>query len=220
MLFGVGRRPRLDRLALNAAGVEATRRGIVADDWGRTSVEGIWAVGDVTGNTLTTHGANAIGRRAIRAIALPLPTIGSPRALPNAVFSRPQIASVGLTMEELDALPASGRVRYVKHFKDIDRGFTDDIQYGFVAVDVERFTGKLLRAAIVGPSAAELIGMFTMMIDHGIGLRKMFGSVHPYPTYAQIIGLIADEFAGETYRKLPREWLAMMRGRIARRLRR
>ncbi len=220
VLIGVGRRPYLDDLGLEDAGVETTERGIVADDWGRTSVDRIFAVGDVTGNTATTHGANSIARRAVRAIALPLPKIGAARVLPNAVYSRPQIASVGLTVSELDALPQVGRIRYVKHLKDIDRGYTDDVEHGFVAVDAERFTGKILRAAIVAPDAAEMIGMFTIMIDHGIGLRKLFGTVHPYPSYSQAVGLIADEFAGETLRKLPREWWAMTRGRIARRFKR
>ncbi len=214
VMIGVGRRPRLADLGLDAAGVETTTRGIVADDWGRTSVDGVWAVGDVTGNTATTHGANAIARRTIRAIALPLPKVGSPRALPNAVYSRPQIASVGLSMTALDALPAVGRVRYVKQLRDIDRGFTDDVEHGFVAVDAERFTGRILRAAIVAPDAAEMIGMFTIMIDNGIGLRKLFGSVHPYPAYSQAVGFIADEFATETFRHLPREWWAMIRGRV------
>ena len=87
-------------------------------------------------------------------------------------------------------------------------------------VDVERFTGKVLRAAIVGPSAAEIIGIFTMAIDHDIGLRKMFGMVHPYPSHAQLVGYMVDNFARDTFAKLPREFAAMMTGRIAQRLRR
>lgn len=218
VLIGVGRRPTLDGLGLDAAGVEHTDRGIVADDWGRTNIDGVFAVGDVTGNTATTHGANAIARRTIRAIALPLPKIGSARALPNAVYSSPQIASVGLSIQALGAVPERGRVRYVKHLKDMDRGLTDDVEHGFVAVDAERFTGKVLRATIVAPDAAEMIGMYTIMIDNGITLRKLFGTVHPYPAYSQAVGFIADEFATETFRSLPKEWFAMIRGRIARRL--
>lgn len=221
VFLGIGRRPNLGALALDAAGVESGRRGIVADDWGRTSVGGIWAIGDVTGNTLTTHGANAIGRRVVRAIALPMmPKRGKPRVMANAVFSRPEIASVGLAVEQVHALPDRGRARYEVQLADVDRGYTDDVRHGFVAVDVERFSGKVLRAVVVGPAAGELIGMFTMMIDHGIGIRKMFGTVHPYPTYAQAVGQIADDFARATYPRMPQEWLAMMRGRIAARLRR
>ena len=217
VLLAIGRRPRLEGLGLDDAGVEFTKRGIVADSWGRTNVDNIWAVGDVTGNTATTHGANSIARRTIRAIALPIPTVGGPRVQPNAVFSRPEIASVGLSMDDLAAYPESGRRRYEVQLSDIDRGYTDDVAHGVVMVDVERFSGMILRAAIVGPAAAELIGMFTLMIDHGIGLRKMFGQVHPYPSYAQAIGKLADDFAGETYRSLPREWFGMVRAKVAKR---
>lgn len=220
VLMAVGRQSRHADLGLEAAGVETYERGIVADSWGKTNVDKIWAVGDVTGNTLTTHGANSIGRRCIRAIALPLPTVGNPRVQANAVYSRPEIASVGITIEELDALPTAGRKRYEKQLADIDRGYTDDREHGVVVVDVERFSGKILRAAIVAPAAGEMIGMFTMMIDHGIGLRKIFGQVHPYPSYSQAIGQIADQFAQDTYRSIPKEWWAMMRGRIAKRIRR
>ncbi|MFK7918425.1 MAG: NAD(P)/FAD-dependent oxidoreductase [Ilumatobacter sp.] len=217
VLMAVGRRARHHDLGLDAAGVETYQRGIVADSWGKTSVDNIWAVGDVTGNTLTTHGANSIGRRCIRAIALPLPMVGNARVQANAVYSRPEIASVGLSIEDLDALPTSGRKRYVKQLADIDRGYTDDVEHGVVVIDAERFTGKILRAAIVAPAAGEMIGMLTMAIDHGIGLRKLFGQVHPYPSYSQAIGQIADQFAQDTYRSLPKEWFAMVRGRIAKR---
>ncbi len=220
VLMAAGRRPRLDGLALERAGVDANRSGIVADGWGRTSVDGIWAVGDVTGNTSTTHGAGAIGRRIVRAIALPqLPKVGSLGAIPNATYGQPEVASVGLSLDELGDIPEGSRRRIVVDHADIDRGYTDDIALGRLVVDVERFTGRILRAAIVGPGASDLIGMFTIAIDHGIGLRKLFGTVHPYPSHAEIIRQAADDFALSTFSNLPREWLAMARGR-ARRVRR
>ena len=218
VLLAVGRRPKLERLDLDAAGVAYNQRGIEVDTWGRTNVDGIWAVGDVTGTSLTTHGANAMGRRTVRAIALPkLPKVGGPRATVNATYSRPETASVGMTVEEVERLPAVGRRRYVVDLADIDRGYTDAIEHGVVVVDVERFTGKVLRASIVGPAAAEWIGIFTMAIDHGIGLRKMYGTTHPYPAHAQAIGKVVDDFMRDTLPSLPKEWLAMTRGRISRR---
>ncbi len=218
-VLAVGRRPRLDGLGLDAAGVETSKRGVVADGWGRTSVDGIFAVGDITGNTLTTHGANAIGRRAVRAIALPfLPKTTAPRAMANAVYSRPEIASVGVTPDELAAMSPAGRRRYEVQMSAVDRGYTDDLQHGVAVVDVERFTGKILRAAIVGPAAAEIIGMFTLAIDQGIGLRKIFAMVHPYPSHSQVVGQIADNFARDTYPALPKEWWGMARGRIKNRV--
>ncbi len=217
VLMAVGRLPRLDGLGLDVAGVATDRIGVVTDDWGRTSVDGIWAVGDITGRTLTTHGANAVGRRVVRAVALPtLPKTGRLRAVPNAVYGDPEVASVGMSLAAVAALPERSRRRIVVDHADVDRGYTDDIADGRLVVDVERYTGKIMRAAIVGPGASDLIGMFTISIDQGIGLRKLFGTVHPYPSHAEIVRQAADEFARVTYPSLPREWVAMSRGRLAR----
>ena len=215
VLMAVGRRPRLDGLGLDAAGVKSGRAGITIDDWGRTSVDGIWAVGDVTGATLTTHGAGAIGRRVVRAIALPkLPKLGGVGAIPMAIYGDPEVASVGLTLSKLAAVPESSRRRIVVDHAEVDRGYTDDIDAGRLVVDVERFTGRILRAAIVGPGASDLIGMFTIAIDQGIGLRTLFGTVHPYPSHAEILREATDRFARETFPSMPREWAAMARGRL------
>jgi dihydrolipoamide dehydrogenase len=221
VLMAIGRRPQLERLGLEEAGVTATGSGIEVDDWGRTSVDGIWAVGDITGTTHTTHGAGASGRRAVRAIALPrVPRVGSVGAIPDVTFGDPEVASVGMSLAELDAGSRSSRRRVVVEYADVDRGYTDDIADGRLIVDVERFTGRVLRASIVGPGATDLIGMFTMAIDHGIGLRKLFGTVHPYPSHAEIIRQAADDFMFATLANLPREWWAMARGRIRRLVRR
>ncbi len=218
VLMAIGRRPRLDGLGLELAGVAATASGITVDDWGRTSVDGIWAVGDVTGATLSTHGAGAIGRRAVRAIALPkVPKVGRVGAIPNATYGEPEVASVGMTIDALESFPPSSRRRIVVDHAEVDRGYTDDISDGRLVVDVERFTGRILRAAIVGPGATDLIGMFTIAIDNGISLRRLFTTVHPYPSHAEIIRQAADEFALSTLSNLPREWAAMARGRLTRR---
>ncbi len=215
VLMAIGRRPRLDGLSLEPAGVAAGRTGVTADHWGRTSVDGIWAVGDVTGATLTTHGAGAMGRRVVRAIALPkLPKRGRVGAVPVAVYGEPEVASVGLTLQELAGVSESSRRRIVVDHAEVDRGYTDDIDAGRLVVDVERFTGKILRAAIVGPGASDLIGMFTIAIDQGIGLRALFGTVHPYPSHAEIVREAADRFAQVTFPSLPTEWAAMARGRL------
>ena len=93
VLVAVGRTP-------NVAGFEdavATGPGgIVVDGWGRTSAEGVWAVGDVTPVAHQTHAANAHGRRIVQRIALPwIPPLGRPPVVPDAVFSDPEVAWVG-----------------------------------------------------------------------------------------------------------------------------
>jgi len=217
IILAIGRRPRLDDLGLDIAGVLHDQSGITVDSWGRTTVNRIWAIGDVTGATHTTHGANAVGRRAVRAIALPrIAATGRPRMMPSAIYSRPQVASVGLSVNELAEIPERSRWRHRVDLAEIDRGHTDAIEHGMVIVDAERFTGRILRASIVGPGAADWIGIFTMAIDHRVGLRKIFGMVHPYPSHAEAIGRIVDQFARDTYPNLPSEWWKMVRGRVRR----
>ena len=196
LLMALGRRPRTEGLGAQAAGLTIADKGIVANSRGATSIDGIWALGDVTGNTHTTHGASSTGRHIVRAIAWPrLPRWGRLPQIPVTVFADPPVAAVGRSPAEVASIPADARRHYRVDLVDVDRGYTDDIPSGFVAVDAERLSGRILRAVVIGPGAAEMIGMFTMAIDNRISLRKLFGMVHPYPSYADAIGEIADAFA-------------------------
>jgi pyruvate/2-oxoglutarate dehydrogenase complex dihydrolipoamide dehydrogenase (E3) component len=218
VLLALGRRPRVEGLGAEQAGLEVTDRGIEADARGATGVDGIWALGDVTGATHTTHGAGSTGRHILRAIAWPrLPRWGRLPSIPTAVFTEPAVAAVGLSPAEVAALPEESRRRYEVALPDVDRGYTDDVRSGFVVVDSEPLSGRILRAVVVGPAAAELIGMFTMAIDNRISLRKLFGMVHPYPSYADAIGQIADAYALDVASDPRGEFAAWRRARLSRR---
>lgn len=213
VLAAVGRRPRTDGLGIEGLGVELDRGRIATDAWGRTNRPGIWAVGDVSNQSATTHGANAVGRRTVRAIALPrLPTIGREPHVPTAVFSDPGVASVGYPLAIVERRwPSGARCRIRIDLSGLDRGLTDDVRHGAVIVDVERFTGRLLRATIVGPAASEAIGIFTLAFDRRISMHRLFTMVHPYPTFASAIGKVADEFTRTTLRNPLREFAAWLR---------
>jgi len=213
VLAAIGRRPRTGGLGLDTLGIELDRGRIVIDSWGRTTVAGVWAVGDVTNRSATTHGANAYGRRTVRAIALPhLPKISGPPHIPAAVFSDPEVASVGYPPDVIERRwPAGARRRIRVDLSDTDRGLTDEIRCGAVIVDVERFTGRLLRATIVGPAASEAIGTFTLAFDRRVSMHRLFTMVHPYPTFASAIGKVADEFTRTTLRNPLRELAAWLR---------
>lgn len=218
VLLALGRDPRVAGLGAAQAGVEVSPRGIEADARGATGVDGIWALGDVTGVTHTTQGAGSTGRHVVRAIAWPhLPRWGRLPNIPTAVFTDPPVAAVGLAPAEVASLPEESRRRYSVALPDIDRGYTDDVRSGFVAVDSERLSGRILRAVVVGPAAAELIGMFTMAIDNRISLRKLFGMVHPYPSYADAIAEIADAYALDVATDPRGEFAAWRRSRLSRR---
>jgi pyruvate/2-oxoglutarate dehydrogenase complex dihydrolipoamide dehydrogenase (E3) component len=212
VLLAVGRRPRTNGLGLEALGLDVAG-GVTTDGWGRTSVAGVWAVGDVTGQTTTTHGANAMARRVVQAIGLPkVPRVGRPPTIPSVVFAEPEVASVGLTLREVERRwPASARMTLRVDLTDTDRGLTDGITEGFVQVHVARFTGRILRASIVGPAAGEAIGIFTLAIDRRISMHRLYRLVHPYPTFASAIGRVADEFTRQTLPSLGSEATAWVR---------
>ncbi len=222
VLIAVGRAPRVEGLELKQLGVEVTHAGIVTDHRGRTGVDGLWAVGDVTTISHTTHGANAYGRRVVQAIAFPyLPVRDRPIVVPTAVFSDPELASVGLVISDIERRwPPAARCRIEIDLATLDRAHTDEVLHGIVVVDAERLTGRVLRATIVGPHASESIGVMTLAVHHRVSLHRLYRLVHPYPTFAAAWGKVADEFARITLPRLPREGAAWGRARMLHTLRR
>ena len=207
VLVAVGRVPNVDSLNLAVVGLAADRDGIAVDSWGRTSTRGIWAVGDVTQGSHQTHAANALGRRAVQRIGLPwLPPVGRPPVIASAVFCEPEVAWVGLSQAELSRRYSSRVVRHVRvEFADLDRGLTDGVRHGFIAVDAIRLTGRILSATVVGPGSSELIALVTLAISRGVSLFKLSRLAYTYPTFAGAIGRVADEFARGTLTNLRTE---------------
>lgn len=200
VLAAAGRIPNTGGLGLHEAGIEVDERGVVVDGWGRTTARGVFAIGDVTGRSSTTHGANAQGRRVIQKLAYGwLPDRSGPPTVPEAVFSEPEVAAVGVPVDELDAVCAPGsRLQLRAEVAELDRAYTDGVTSGLVLVDVVRLTGRILRATIVGPAAAEQIGIFTLAIENGLTLHRFRRLVHPYPSYAEAIKVVTDEFTRHT----------------------
>jgi dihydrolipoamide dehydrogenase len=219
VLMAVGRRPRTAGLGLPAAGVATTPSGhIPVDAWGRTSVRGVWATGDVVPGSHQTNSAGALGRRIVQRIAFPwLPPIGRVRAVPSAVFSRPEAAWVGRVGEDRDAHchPASiTRVRV--DLAHTDRGLTDGITGGFVMIDAVRLTGRIVGATVVGPGASDLITVLALAMDRRASLFAMARLTYPYPALSGALGTAADEFARLTFGNLRRETAGYLRYRLAR----
>jgi pyruvate/2-oxoglutarate dehydrogenase complex dihydrolipoamide dehydrogenase (E3) component len=214
VLVAVGREPVLDC----AEGVvDADDHGIRVDAWGRTSVPGVWAVGDVTPVSHQTHGADAYARRVIQAIAFPwVPRIGRAPTIPSAVFSDPEVAWVGPTSEERGGHPhPEAVVRLRVDLADTDRGLTDGITRGFVAIDVVRLSGRVLGATLVGPRVSELLPLLSYAVAHRVSLLRLQRVVHAYPTIAGAIGRAADDFAVDTLTHLARELGGYGRYRVA-----
>ncbi len=212
VLVAIGRHPNTEGLGLETVGVKLDQgRCIEIDDRGRTSVEGIWATGDVTNRTGTTHGASAWSRRIIKSIvARPLP-IGDEPLEPRVIFTEPELAAIG---EQPEKVP--GDVRRIRfELKDADRGYTDELEDGLIILDVRRLSGKILGATIVGPRAGELISVFALAMHLGVPMHKWYGTVWPYPSYADALGRVVDLYMSEAMGSIPSDALRWAKGRFA-----
>lgn len=215
VLAATGRAPNIEDVA---DAVATGPGGVVVDGWGRTSAPGVWAVGDVTPAAHQTHAANAHGRRIVQAIAFPwLPRVGRAPVVPSAVFSDPEVAWVGPLRGERAARCDPGVLIDLRvDLADTDRGLTDGVRHGFVAVTAVRLTGRVVAATIVGPHASDLLPLLTFAVGRRVSLLRIQRMVHAYPTFAGAIGAVADEFARRTLPHLPRELVAYGRHRWAR----
>jgi len=217
-LLAIGRERNIDDLGLARAGVRfKVGRGIPTDAYGRTNVPHIYAIGDVTPTSHWTHSANAQGRRVVQRIALPyLPALGDAPLYPQATFSDPEVASVGLTAEEIGRRYHPKLIRRVRvELRDLDRGYTDEVGPGFVLVDAVRLTGRILGATIVGPHAGDMITLFTLAITRGLSLYSLYRLVFPYPTLSEGLKKVADAYVRETLPNIPSELGAYLRYRLA-----
>lgn len=178
VMMAVGRRPVVPE-GLEAAGVVTERGRIVTDESMSTSVEGIYAIGDVNGRCMLAHAATVQGR-----VALGLQKL--PACIPAAVFTVPECGSVGLTAEQcaaqgIDAL--EGKAIYRANGKALAMDEPD----GLAKIVVERATGRLLGAHICGAHAADLVQELTVAISQTMTARQLLDTVHIHPTLAELI---------------------------------
>ena len=197
VLVAVGRRPVTDALNLQAAGLKPDERGFIAVDARRkTAVDGIYAIGDATGAPLLAHKAMKEGVVAAESIAGDRSAAFDPVAIPNCVYTDPEVATVGLSEEEAKAagheirigkfpLVASGRARTMNE--------TD----GLIKLVADAKTDLLLGMHIVAPQAESLIGEGIIALEMGATVEDIGLSIHPHPTLTESIMDAAEAIHGK-----------------------
>lgn len=187
ILTGIGRMPAMRGLGLEQAGVAYDPdSGIQVDDFLRTSNPRIYAAGDVCLKRQFTNIAKASARIAVgNALLLGRQRI-STLTVPWCTYTDPQVAHVGLYVRQ-----ARERNIPVKTFTvpmhDVDRAVTDSEEAGFVKIHVREGGDHILGATIVGRHAGEMINTVTLAMVAGIGLRRLAGVIHAYPTQGDAI---------------------------------
>jgi len=184
VLVGVGRRPNTEGLDLEHTGVTTDRRGWVqVDEQLRTSVPGVYAIGDVTGTVLLAHVASHQGLVAAGVIAGHAERMGY-KAVPAATFTHPEVASVGLT--EAKATEAGHDVVVGRFpFTALGRAQTYGSTEGLVKVVADRRYGEVLGVHIIGPAASDLIpeGVLAMQLE--ATLTDIADTIHAHPTLGE-----------------------------------
>lgn len=197
LLVAVGRAPNVENLNLDAVGVDFDKKGVIVNDHMQTTNPRIYAAGDICSKYQFTHAADFMARIVIQNALFAVGPFGKKRAsdlvIPWATYTSPEIAHVG--MYEQDAKEAGVEVdTYVQHFNDIDRAILEGDDEGFVKVHTKRGTDKIVGATIVATNAGDMISEITLAMTHGLGLKQIGSTIHPYPTQAEAIRKLGDQY--------------------------
>jgi pyruvate/2-oxoglutarate dehydrogenase complex dihydrolipoamide dehydrogenase (E3) component len=196
ILVAVGRAAQLQGYGLEELGV-STGRTVEVNGYLQTNFPNIYAAGDVAGPYQFTHtAAHQAWYAAVNALFDPFKKFSADyRVIPSATFVEPEVARVGLN--ELEA-----REKGVPHevtvygLDDLDRAIADSEAHGFVKVLTVPGKDRILGVTIVGEHAGDLLAEYVLAMKHGIGLNKILGTIHTYPTLAE-----ANKYAAGAWKR-------------------
>src|SRR5437867_3488654 len=196
ILVGVGRTPNAEGLGLETAGVEYDKTGVKVNDWLRTTNPRVYAAGDICSRYKFTHAADAMAQILIQNALFPHPfglayASADSLIMPWCTFTVPEIAHVG--MYEADVKKQGIEVdTFTFKLDDVDRAILDGEDQGFARAHVKKGTDQILGATIVAYHAGDMINEFSVLMKAGLGLKTITGTIHPYPTQAEVVKKVAN----------------------------
>ena len=193
VLLGAGRAPNVEGLGLEAVGVEYSAKGVKVDDTLRTTNPHIYAAGDVCSRYQFTHAADALARIVIQNALFFGRKKMSALHIPWCTYTNPEVAHVGLNARDAAAAGIDASTLTVE-LKDVDRAVLDGETDGFARAVVRQGSDKLVGLTIVAEHAGEMIGEAVLAMNHGIGLGRFAGTIHPYPTQAEALRKLGDAY--------------------------
>ncbi len=186
VLIAVGRRPHSADLGLGAIGLALDEQGrIPVDEHCRTTVEGVWAIGDVVRGPMLAHKAMEEGHAVAEALAGQKPHVNY-EVIPGVVYTEPEAASVGRTEQELKEAGIAYRVGKFP-FSANSRARCTGAAEGFVKILAETGTDRVLGAHILGPDAGTLIAEIAMAMEFGASSEDIARTCHAHPTLEEAI---------------------------------
>ena len=208
VLIALGRKANVQGFGLDTLGVTLSERGtITADPLLRTNFPNIAVCGDVTGPYQFTHvAAHQAWYAAVNQLLAPFWSFKADyRVIPWATFTEPQVARVGLSESEAKAANIAFEVtRY--SMEDLDRAIADGKDHGFLKVLTKTGTDEILGATIVCAEAGEMIAEYVLAMKYRLGLNKILGTIHAYPTMME-----ANKYVAGNWKRAhaPQKTLAM-----------
>ncbi len=192
ILIAAGRKPNIENLNLDKAGVKYSKKGIETDRTMRTSAKNIYACGDVAGPYQFSHMAGYQASIAASNALLPVKRKADYSHVPWVIFSSPEMARSGLTEEE--AVRKYGRkIRiFRKDYASLDRAITDRVSTGFAKVITDK-RYRILGIHIAGERAGEVMHELHLAKTMGIKLYSLQNVIHAYPTYSDIVRYLAKD---------------------------
>jgi len=193
LLIATGRKPNIESLNLDAAGIVHTPKGIGIDASCRTNIKHIFAIGDVTGVFAFTHMSEHTAKVAALTALLKFPMKTTPGLTPWVTYTSPELAHVGATEAEL----MQNGVDYFTYrfpYSKIDRAVTEEATLGDIRIYAKKSTGKIYGVDILGERAGDLIGIYALAMKNGLSLRNIADTIFPYPTYGLGARRAADQW--------------------------
>ena len=193
LLLASGRRPNIEELNLEAAGVETYKLGIVVDERMRTNVPGIWAAGDVNGQALFTPVAQYQARIAVEDMYYPGEGPAADYSvLPTAIFTDPELAGVGLT--QMEAEEQGFEAETVVHpLKYVRRASYIDAKHGLYKIVFDRPSRRVLGLHVVSRGASDIVQGFSIAMRLGVTVDELARAHHVFPTFGEGVKAAAEQ---------------------------
>ena len=197
LLVAVGRAPNTNALNLKSVNVKYDDSGVEVNDFLQTTNSRIFAAGDICSKFKFTHAADFQARIVIQNALFAVGPFGRKRAskllIPWATYTSPEVAHVGMYGGE--AREAGIEIEtFTQTLEHNDRAILEGATAGFVRVHVRKGTDKIVGATIVAENAGDMISELTLAMNNKIGLAQIGSTIHPYPTQAESIRKLGDQF--------------------------
>jgi dihydrolipoamide dehydrogenase len=204
VLVAIGRKPSSQGIGLEKTGVKVNEKGYVqVDEKRRTTDEKIFAIGDVAGGPLLAHKAFREGKVAAEVIK-GLPSAFDVRAIPNVVYTDPQVAWCGLREET--ARKEKRRIEVERYpWKYSGRASTMGLREGLTKILVDPESGLILGVGIAGKDTEGLISEGVLAMEMGATAEDVGFTIHPHPTLSESVGEAAEMFVGSVTHHLPKK---------------